>query len=111
VPHGCAAAEACASGSKVPWLRFGYVCIGYKVEVPKKEDVRGWRKLRDRCRERAIAAVDATAVTRVRELHQIERRIAALAALPANKERTRLIADLRKQAPNKSREHNALTRE
>lgn len=34
-------------------------CLGCKVEVPKKGDTRGWRRLRDDCRERAIAAADA----------------------------------------------------
>ncbi len=30
-------------------------CLGYKVEVPKKTDERGWRKLRENCREFDLA--------------------------------------------------------
>lgn len=76
-------------------------CFGYKVEVPKKEDVRGWRRLREDCRERELSAADARHIARVREQHEAERRIAQLAALPENKERAKLIAELRKKTPNK----------
>jgi hypothetical protein len=76
-------------------------CLGYKVEVPKKEDVRGWRRLREDCRERELSSADARHVARVREQHEAERRIAQLAALPENKERAKLIAELRKKLPNK----------
>jgi hypothetical protein len=79
-------------------------CLGYKVEVPKKEDVRGWRRLRDECRERAIVAAGIGSVARVREQHAAERRISELLALPPNRERAKLIAELRKKTPNQSLE-------
>jgi hypothetical protein len=75
-------------------------CLGYKVEVPKKEDVRGWRRLREDCRERELGAADARHIARVREQHEAERRTAQLAALPENKERAKLIAELSRKTPN-----------
>ena len=77
-------------------------CLGYKVEVPKKEDIRGWRRLRDDCRDRAIDAADVRTITRVREQHDAERRIAQLSTLPANKERAMLMAALREKTPNQA---------
>jgi hypothetical protein len=79
-------------------------CLGYKVEVPKKEDIRGWRRLREDCRERELTAADARHVAQVREQHDAERRIAQLAALPENKQRAKLIAELRKKMPRKRSE-------
>ena len=76
-------------------------CLGYKVEVPKKEDARGWRRLREDCRERELSTADAHHIARVRKQHEAERRIAQLVALPENKERTKLIAELRKKTPNR----------
>jgi len=77
-------------------------CLGYKVEVPKKEDLRGWRRLRDDCRARALVQADESAIERVRAGHEAERRIAQLLALPQNKERTKLVAELRKRTPIRS---------
>ena len=78
-------------------------CLGYKVEVPKKEDLRSWRKLREDCRARELARSDAEAVAKVRGAHEAERRIAELLALPANRDRSKLIAELKK-TPNQSLE-------
>jgi hypothetical protein len=50
-------------------------CLGYKVELPRKLDVRGWRKLRADCRERLWAWSDREAVQRVRAIHMAEREI------------------------------------
>jgi hypothetical protein len=69
--------------------------LGYKVEVPKKDDVRGWRKLRDDCRNRELGRADEAAVAKVRKQHEAERRIAQLSALPENKERSKLIQKLK----------------
>jgi hypothetical protein len=88
----------------------GCYCLGYKVEVPKKEDARGWRRLRDDCRDRELDQADADAVAKVREAHDAERRIAQLSELPANKERLKLIEELRKKTPNQPLQRNASTK-
>lgn len=82
---------------KCSGCRADMVCLGYKIEIPRKEDARGWRRLRDDCRERAMDAADVDALDRVREHHEAERRIAQLSALPPNKERMKLITELRRK--------------
>ena|SRR5436189_3902069 len=72
-------------------------CLGYKVEIPKQEDARGWRRLRDDCRARELHWAEVKAVAKVREAHDAERRIAQLLALPTNKERSNLIEKLSKK--------------
>lgn len=72
-------------------------CVGDKVGVPKKGDARAWKKFRWDCEGRKEGADNASRVSRVRAQHQAERRIAELMALPANKDRAKLIAELRKQ--------------
>ncbi len=47
--------------------------LGYAVEIPKKSDTRGWRKLRTECRKRHLAWSDPEAVRRVRDTHGAER--------------------------------------
>ena len=77
-------------------------CLGYKVEIPKKEDVRAWRRLREDCRAIALRAAEEERVTRVRQQHAAERRIAELSALPPNRDRSKTIAALRKIAPEQA---------
>jgi len=69
-------------------------CLGYKVEIPKKANTRGWRKLRLDCRKRQLAWNDRQAVNRVRQVHAAERRIAYLRSLGPNRDREKLIAEL-----------------
>ncbi|MGB5015436.1 MAG: hypothetical protein WBO68_15555 [Pyrinomonadaceae bacterium] len=76
---------ACGSGTF--WL-------GSKVEVPKKDDVRGWRHLRDDCRTREIVRIEKEAADRRSYAKAAKLRIEQLEALPANKERSKLIAQL-----------------
>jgi hypothetical protein len=70
--------------------------LGYKVEIPKKDDIRGWRKLRDDCRSRALNEADQNSVEAVRAIHSAERRVAQLRSLPKNKDREKLIEALKK---------------
>lgn len=72
-------------------------CVGDKVGIPKKENGRAWQRFHWDCLGRAEGAANAGKVAAVRAQHQAERRIAELAALPANKDRSKLIAELRKQ--------------
>ena len=71
--------------------------LGYKVEIPKKSDVRGWRSLRLETRRRHLARAESQAVTRVRVAHAAERRIVRLQSLGANREREKIIAQLREK--------------
>ncbi len=71
-------------------------CLGYKVEIPKKEDVRGWRKLREDCRQRELNTIAFDTAERTRAVCEAERRIAELEAKGENRERARLIANIRK---------------
>ena len=69
-------------------------CLGYKVEVPRKLDVRGWRKLHLDCRNRLLASSDRQAIKRVREVHAAEREITRLRALGPAKGRQKIIGKL-----------------
>lgn len=71
-------------------------CLGYKVEVPRKEDVRGWRQLRDDCRIRETARLRKEALDRYRYAKAAKLRIEQLEALPPNKDRAKLIAQLKR---------------
>jgi hypothetical protein len=72
-------------------------CLGYKVEIPRKSDGRGWKALRLESRKRYLAWSDGQAVRRVREVHARERRIAHLRSLPPNKDREKLIEELKEE--------------
>lgn len=72
-------------------------CLGYKVEIPKKDDLRAWRLLRADCQEREFTALDERRLSRVRAFHEIEKRIRDLEALDQNPGRAKLIKDLRQQ--------------
>lgn len=72
-------------------------CLGYKVEVPKKSDAKGWKSLRYECGKRLSAWYERQAVQRVREAHDAEHRLTHLRSLAPNKDREKLIADLRKR--------------
>ncbi len=72
-------------------------CLGYKVEIPKKSDTSGWRSLRLESRKRHLEWLDRQAVKRVREAHAAERRIAHLRSLAPNKDREKMIAELKEE--------------
>jgi hypothetical protein len=72
-------------------------CLGYKVQIPRKTDARGWRALRLESRRRHLASSDRQAVKRVREAHAAERRIAHLRSLGPNKDREKIIAELQEK--------------
>jgi hypothetical protein len=73
-------------------------CLGYKVEVPRKLDVRGWRQLHLDCRKRVLASSDEQAIRRVRVIHTAEREIARLRALGPAKGRQKIIRELEVKA-------------
>jgi len=69
-------------------------CLGYKVEIPKKTNIRGWKALRLISRKLHLARSDGLAVEHVKEAHAAERRIAQLRSLGPNKDRETLIKEL-----------------
>jgi hypothetical protein len=73
-------------------------CLGYKVEIPKKTEDRGWKTLRGESRKRHLASADRHALSRVREAHAAERRIARLRSLGPNKDREKTVEELQKKA-------------
>ncbi len=76
-------------GSDTFWL-------GSKVEVPKNEDLRRWRQLGDECRTREIARIEKEAADRRLYAKATKLRIEQLEALPPNKDRSKLIAQLKR---------------
>lgn len=72
-------------------------CLGYKVEIPKKADARGWKALRAESRKRHLKSAEGKALRRVREAHAAERRIAHLRSLGPNREREKLIEELKEK--------------
>ena len=73
-------------------------CLGGKVGVPKRLDVRGWRKLHLDCRGRLLAWSDRQAVRRVRAVHAAEREATRLRALGPAKGRQKIIRRLEEKA-------------
>jgi hypothetical protein len=72
-------------------------CLGYKVEIPKKSNTRGWKTLRLESRKRHLELSDQQAVRQVRTTHIIERRITHLLSLGPNKDRQKMITELKKK--------------
>src|SRR5262245_30611567 len=72
-------------------------CLGYKVAIPKKSDIKAWRALRLECRRRNRLAADNLAVERARVGHAAERRIAALRTRGQNRDREKVVRELRKK--------------
>jgi hypothetical protein len=67
------------------------VNIGYKIDVPRKADEKGWKALREWCRNRNIGAVEEAIKSGVREMHRLEKEILAEEEKPINKDRNRQI--------------------
>jgi hypothetical protein len=72
-------------------------CLGYKVEIPKKEDKKAWLNLRQNCRDRFFATVEIESKNKVKRKHEIEKEIIHLESLGENKERARQIAKLNEE--------------
>lgn len=72
-------------------------CLGYKVEVPRRDAVREWRQLREECRKRLYARQDLQQQSNVRRQHDLEKEIARMEALGENKDRERQIRKLKEE--------------
>lgn len=72
-------------------------CLGYKVEIPKHDDIKVWRELRAECERRAMASDEAISLKGVRRKHFVEQEIRRLRELPDNRDRTRQIKKLEEE--------------
>jgi len=71
--------------------------LGYKVEVPKHDDLRAWRELRAECERRAEVARQERAVRSVRKQHFLEQEINRMRQMPENRDRSRQIKQLEEE--------------
>jgi len=69
--------------------------LGHKIAIPPKRDDVAWHELREYVTARYRSHVDGRAEAYTRRKHEIERRIIELQSRAENKERDRLIKDLR----------------
>ncbi len=72
-------------------------CLGYKIPVPPKRDVKTWDELRAQLREELHIKQAQALEQSVRRRHQIEQEIAKLEALPNNAGRQAAIRELHKR--------------
>lgn len=99
----CEASRDRSPENPVPCPACGRPCrwVNYKTEVPPHEDKRRWRLLRDRLdesRQRRIAEHRVSVANKKRERKQeLEQKIGALLSRPPNKDRSRLINELRRE--------------
>ena len=72
-------------------------CLGYKVAIPKKSDIKAWRQINDFIRDRDFAVVDFKRIQELRRKHDLEKEIFRMELLDENKDRSRLIKKLKDQ--------------
>lgn len=48
-------------------------CLGYKVAIPKKTDLKNWKKLKEDCFKRSITALEREAINQIKEKHSSEK--------------------------------------
>ena len=72
-------------------------CLGYKIPVPPRRDVKAWEALREELHRTENTRQAESCRAEVRRKHEIEREIVNLEARPDNPERARLIRRLRRE--------------
>lgn len=72
-------------------------CIGTKIPVPPKRDVRAWRQLRESLDAQTIRAAESQHERKTRQRHSIEQEIERLEARPKNDGRTRAVRLLKRR--------------
>jgi hypothetical protein len=72
-------------------------CLGYKVEVPRREAIRAWHRLQDECRRRVFSRIKSEQRWEVRRKHDLEKEIVRMERLGENKDRARQIKRLKIQ--------------
>ena len=71
--------------------------LGKKIAIPPKSNTRGWRSLQTKFREWHAEGLERIYKAKVGQRHKLERRIAAIIALPSNEGRRNTIRDLKAQ--------------
>jgi hypothetical protein len=71
--------------------------IGHRIRLPSKRAGKAWDELRASLQAQAIASAEHSHVSRVRRIHQIQKEIARLQAMPVNEGRRVQIQLLRKR--------------
>lgn len=72
-------------------------CLGYKVEIPKHDDIKAWRELRAESGRRALASQQMLTLREVRRQHFVEKEICRLRKMPDNRDRNRQIKKLEEE--------------
>jgi len=72
-------------------------CLGYKVEIPKHDDIKAWRELRAECERRELASHETLTLRGVRRQHFVEQEIRRLREMPDNRDRNRQIKKLEEE--------------
>lgn len=72
-------------------------CLGYRIPVPPKQNVRAWQRLRKAFNERAVEAAVSRFEFGVRQRHRAEREIRRLEAGPASPGRAKALKRLKRQ--------------
>lgn len=72
-------------------------CIGTKIPVPAKRDVRAWRELRAGLDAQAVKVAEAEHRERVRRRHSLEQEIRRLESRPKNDGRGKAIGLLKRR--------------
>ena len=72
-------------------------CLGYKVEIPKSDDVKAWVQLQKKCEEKENELRAKQNLDQVRRRHELEKEIARMEALAENKDRNRQIKMLKEE--------------
>jgi len=69
-------------------------CLGYKVAIPKRSDIKRWKKIQKDSYILQVECIDSLAKEKVRQKHCIEREIQRLEYLKDTKENRKKIKKL-----------------
>src|SRR5688572_11623789 len=72
-------------------------CIGTKIPVPPKRDIRAWRELRESLDAQAIRFAEAQHRHRIRQRHSLEQEIGRLESRPQKAGRTKAVRLLKRR--------------
>jgi len=76
------------------------VNIGYKIDVPRKSDVKAWKALREWCRHARLGGIEDEIRSLVQKVHRLEKVILEEEEKPFNADRKRAIEQRRVEMSN-----------
>lgn len=74
--------------------------LGYKVEIPKRDDLKSWSDLQAECERRDVALRESLALRGVRRQHFLEQEITRMRQMSDNRDRNRQIKKLEDELAN-----------